>query len=140
VRVTRVDRALPLPKKATSGAVALDLIARQDTTIAPGAVGLVPGNVIVCVPPGHVLLVSLRSSTPRRLGLICPHGIGVIDQDYCGPEDEVKILVMNVRDDPVTVKRGERIAQAMLLPVVPIDWEESDFAERESRGGFGSTG
>ena len=140
VRVTRIDQALPLPTYGTQGAVALDLFTREDTEVPPRAAGMIPANVVVGIPPGHVLLVTLRSSTPRRLGLICPHGIGVIDQDYCGPEDEVKVLVYNIRDEPVTVRRGDRIAQAFLLPTLPIEWDEVDTVEGESRGGFGSTG
>jgi dUTP pyrophosphatase len=140
VRVTRIDRALPLPARATEGAVAVDLVTRVDTTIEPHSVGLVPANVVVSVPPGHVLVVALRSSTPRRLGLMCPHGFGVIDRDYCGPEDEIQVQVFNIRSDPVTVSRGDRIGQAFLLPVTPIEWEEVSGAGAVSRGGFGSTG
>jgi dUTP pyrophosphatase len=74
------------------------------------------------------------------LGLICPHGFGVIDQDYCGPEDEIQIQAFNVGDEAVTVFRGDRIAQAFLLPVSSIDWEEVSQTGAQSRGGFGSTG
>lgn len=140
VRVSRIDQSLPLPVPSTDGAAAIDLFARVDTPIAGGGIGMVPSNIIVRVPPGHVLLVTLRSSTPRRLGLIAPHGIGVIDEDYCGPEDEVKVLVLNIRDEPVTVHRGDRIAQAFLLSRVPIEWDEAEPEQQESRGGFGSTG
>lgn len=140
VRVTRIDPSLPLPKYASAGAAGFDLYAREDTEVDAGAIGIIPANVIIAVPAGHVLIVSLRSGTPHRTGLISPHGIGVIDQDYCGPADEVKILVLNSRETAVTVHRGERIAQGMIVPVSRVDWLEAPPGAQESRGGFGSTG
>lgn len=122
------------------GAAGLDLGARLDTTIEPGAVGRIPANIVARVPAEHVLLVMLRSGTPGRTGLICPHGVGVIDADYCGPDDEIQVQVMNPTDRAVTVRRGDRIAQALLLPLAPIEWEEVDCGPEVSRGGFGSTG
>ncbi|MBN1585610.1 dUTP diphosphatase [Candidatus Uhrbacteria bacterium] len=139
--VKRVDTGLPLPEYQTGGSVAFDLSARQDTVIQPGSVGRIPSNLIVRVPEGHFLLVASRSSTPTRKGLSVPHGIGVIDQDFSGPEDELLVQVRNFTDRPVTVSRGERIAQAMVVPVVRCGLEETDDAvTRETRGGFGSTG
>ena len=108
-------------------------------TFAPGEVALIPTNAIVKVPEGHVLLVALRSSTPRRKGLLCPNGVGVIDQDYCGPEDEIQVQVLNFSPGPVTVERGERIAQGLLMPVVCCLWDETGGQAGTSRGGFGST-
>lgn len=118
----------------------MDLYCRVDTTVRPRALGFIPTNVIVAVPDGHVLIVALRSGTPRRTGLISPHGIGIIDADYCGPEDEIKIQVYNPTDEPITVRRGDRIAQALLLPLTGIEWSEGEPPSDQSRGGFGSTG
>ena len=86
-----------------------------------------------------MLLVTLRSSTPRRKGLLAPHGVGIIDQDYCGEGDELMVQVYNFRDEAVTVKRGERIAQAMFVPIMHVTWHEVDDMGK-GRGGFGSTG
>ena len=140
VKITRIDKALPLPKYETLGSVGFDFVAREDTEIQPHAVALVPGNVIVEVPLGYMLLVSLRSSTPRKKGLLKPHGIGVIDHDYCGPRDEIKIQVYNFTDKPVTVLRGEKIAQGIFVRVDKCEFEEVSQIKEESRGGFGSTG
>jgi dUTP pyrophosphatase len=90
VMIQRVDPSLPLPRHESNGAVGFDFVTREDTTIAPGAIGLVPGNVIVKVPDGTALLVIPRSSLPRKTGLVCPHSIGVIDGDYHGPKDYQK--------------------------------------------------
>ena len=137
--VTRIDDALPLPTYATDGAAAFDLAARETTAIAPGQVALVPANIVVAIPEGHVLLISSRSSTGRKRGLHVP--LGVIDRDYCGPEDEVRIQAWNLTDTPVTVERGERIAQALLMPVARAELVEmATAAGAVSRGGFGTTG
>ena len=68
------------------------------------------------------------------------NGVGVVDQDYCGPHDEVKIAVLNFTSAPVRVAAGDRVAQGMLLPVTRVAWEEAQMLRGESRGGFGSTG
>jgi dUTP pyrophosphatase len=87
-----------------------------------------------------MLLVTARSSTPRRKGLLVPHGVGVIDQDYCGPDDEVRAQVLNYTARPVLVERGDRIAQAILVHIARAEFIEADALLPESRGGFGSTG
>ena len=140
VSIQRIDPTLPLPEYHTAGAVGFDFITRQTTVIEPGKIGLVPGNVIVKVPEGYALMVLPRSSLPRKKGLVCPHSIGIIDADYHGPEDEVLVQVQNVTDKPVTVERGERIAQGLFVKVEKAVWDEVDGHGAETRGGFGSTG
>lgn len=137
--IKRIDSSLPLPTYATAGSVGFDLLCREDTEIAPRTLGRVPANVIVQTPPGYMLLVSLRSSTPRRKGLLIPHGVGIIDQDYCGEGDEIMLQVYNFLDEAVTVHRGERIAQGMFVPIMQVNWNEVDEMGK-GRGGFGSTG
>ena len=140
IRITRIDPALPLPKHESGGAVGFDFVTRETTAIEPGQIALVPGNVIVQVPEGHALLIVPRSSLPRKKALVCPHSIGVIDQDYHGPDDEILIQVQNISDKTVVVERGERIAQGMFVKVEQAQWEEVETHGAESRGGFGSTG
>lgn len=138
-RIQRVDKSLPLPVYETAGSVGFDLLARETTTIEPGKIELIPANVIVEVPAGYMLAVASRSSTPRKKGLTQPHGFGIIDHDYCGPTDEVKIQVYNFGDQAVTIDRGEKIAQGVFVRVDKFEWEEVDQIRDESRGGFGST-
>ncbi len=95
VAIKRVDTALPLPTYATAGSVGFDLLCRTDMEIAPHTITLIPGNVIVQIPPGYMLMIALRSSTPRRKNLLIPNGLGVIDQDYNGENDEVMMQVYN---------------------------------------------
>ena len=93
------------------------------------------------MPDGHFLGIFARSSTPLKRGLMVANGVGVIDQDYCGATDEVKIQVLNFTAEPVRVGKGDRIAQGLFIPVARAEWRESDGDLREgSRGGFGATG
>lgn len=140
VKITRVDKSLPLPQYHTEGAVAFDLYARVETKIAAGAMTKIPVNVIIQVPKGNVCIVAARSSTPFKQGLMLANGIGIVDQDYYGADDEFMVPVYNVAGKKVTIERGERFAQAMFLPVESARWVETSKPGRKSRGGFGSTG
>lgn len=139
VAIKRIDTELPLPAYATQGSVGFDLICREDSEVAPRKLGRIPGNLIVQTPPGYMLLITMRSSTARRKGLLIPNGVGIIDQDYCGEGDEILVSVYNFRDEAVTVQRGERIAQGIFVPVARVEWKEVDEVGK-GRGGFGSTG
>lgn len=140
VSITRIDTSLPLPQYATPGAVGFDIVTRETTIVEPGKIALVPGNVVVKVPEGYMLLIVPRSSMPRKKGLVCPHSIGVIDQDYHGDADELLVQVQNITDAPVTVERGERIAQGIFVKVEQAEWSEVESHGAQTRGGFGSTG
>ncbi|HLC75791.1 MAG TPA: dUTP diphosphatase [Candidatus Peribacterales bacterium] len=138
VSITRIDTSLPLPRYESEGATGFDFLTREETIVEPGCIALVPGNIIVKVPKGYALLIIPRSSLPRKKALVCPHSIGVIDQDYCGSEDEIKVQVQNISNEPVIVERGERIAQGLFVKVDTAEWEEIEL-NGKSRGGFGST-
>jgi dUTP pyrophosphatase len=141
VRLRRLDPSVPLPQYQTPGAAGFDLAASEDTTIAPGAIALVPTGLVIAVPDGHFLAIFARSSTPLRRGLMVANGVGVIDSDYCGERDEIKVQVINMTSAPVTVAKGDRIAQGLFIPVSRAEWREEDGPLRDgSRGGFGATG
>lgn len=140
VGIRRVDKDLPLPKFATKGSVGFDFVARVDTAVPPKQIVLIPANNIIEVPEGHALIIAPRSSTPQRLGLMFPHSIGILDQDYCGPEDEALIQVYNFTDQEVVVKKGDKIAQGVFVKIEKVEWEEVDSLDKPTRGGFGSTG
>ena len=139
VQIKRIDKTLPLPVYETKGSVGFDLLVREDTKIEPNEIVLIPANVIVKVPKGYALIIASRSSTPKKHGLTKPHGIGVIDNDYCGPEDEIKIQVQSFRGESVTIKRGTKIAQGLFIKADQLQFEEVDEIAASSRGGFGST-
>ena len=140
LRIVRLDKSVPLPVYETAGAAGFDLAASVDMTIEPGQVTLVPTGLVIEVPAGHLLGVFARSSTPLKRGLMVANGVGVVDSDYCGPADEIKIEVLNFTPLPVTVRRGDRLAQGVILPMVRANWEEVEAVEKPTRGGFGATG
>lgn len=140
VKIKRIDASLPLPAYQTAGAAAFDLYSREDLVIPPKSVTLIPTNIIVEIPKGYMLTVVTRSSTPKKKGLLVPHGIGIIDQDYHGPKDEIMLQVYNFTDQEVSIAKGERVGQAAFVRVDQGEWEEVEEIKKESRGGFGSTG
>jgi len=140
VKIKRVDKDLPLPKYETDGSVGFDFVARTDMVLEPKNVALIPANVVVEVPKGFMLVVASRSSTPLKKGLLTPHGIGIIDHDYCGPNDEIKIQVYNFRDEAVKISRGDKIAQGVFVHIDKFEWDETEMMAEQDRGGFGSTG
>ena len=140
VKIKRIDKELPLPVYETHGSVGFDLIAREDTRVHSGAIELVPANIIIEVPDGYMLMLASRSSTPRKKGVMQPYGIGIIDLDYCGPEDEIKIQIYNFTEEVQEIKRGDKIAQGVFVKIDKPQWEEVEEMTSETRGGFGSTG
>ena len=139
VKIKRIDKELPLPQYQTSGAVAFDLYSRVDTQVEPGEIKAVPANVIVCAPEGYMFMVTARSSLAKKKGLMLSNGVGVIDQDYCGPDDEVHVLLYNFKNEPCEIKRGERLAQGIFVKIDKGEWEEVEETESPTRGGMGST-
>jgi len=140
VDIRRIDPSLPLPPYSTNGAVAFDVITRVTTIVQPGEIALIPGNVIVKIPEGYALLLFPRSSMPKKKGLTFPHSAGVIDQDFHGENDELLVQVHNISKEPVTVERGERIAQGVFVQIGKAEWNEVEGHGAETRGGFGTTG
>lgn len=139
VKIKRIDKELPLPQYQTAGAVAFDLYARTDAEILPGEIKAVPANVIVCAPEGYMFMVAARSSLAKKKGLMLSNGIGVVDRDYCGPEDEVHVLLYNFKKEPCQIKRGERLAQGIFVKIDKAEWDEVDEMTEPTRGGMGST-
>lgn len=139
VKITRLDPNLSLPTYATPGSAGFDLASAYDVEVPPREIRLIGTGLVMKVPEGYFLAIFARSSTPIKRGLIVSNGVGVIDSDYCGPADEIKVQVFNITDAPVLVRRGDRIAQGIVLPAPRVEFEEAA-THAESRGGFGSTG
>jgi dUTP pyrophosphatase len=139
VKITRLDPTLSLPTYATPGSAGFDLASAHDIEVPPRAIRLIGTGLVMKLPAGYFLAIIARSSTPLKRGLVVSNGVGVIDSDYCGATDEIKIQVLNVTDAPVQVRRGDRIAQGVVLPAPRVEFEETA-TTAESRGGFGSTG
>ena len=108
--------------------------------IQPGQIALVRTGLVIEVPTGHFLGIFARSSTPLKRGLLVANGVGVVDPDYSGPNDEIKIQVLNFTQTEVRVQRGDRLAQGIVLASPRVTWEEVDQIREVTRGGFGATG
>ncbi len=130
-----------LPAYQTNGAAGLDLCAavRETRVIAPGERALVPSGFAIAVPAGHEAQVRPRSGRALREGLTVANAPGTIDEDYRG---EVGVILINLGAAPVTIERGDRIAQMVIAPVTRVDVDEVTSLEVTERGsgGFGHTG
>ena len=132
---------LPLPSYATDGSSGLDLLAAvdKDLTIRPGERKLTPTGIRVAVPPGYEAQIRPRSGLALNHGLTMVNTPGTIDSDYRGP---VQVIVINLGDEPYTIRRGDRIAQMVICPVVKarlVECNELPGTDR-GQGGFGHTG
>jgi dUTP pyrophosphatase len=141
VPVVRVrDDALPLPVYMSPGAAGLDLAADLGTpvTIPPGGRALVPTGLALALPAGFEAQVRPRSGLAQRTGLTVLNAPGTIDSDYRG---EIHVLLVNLGQERVVVRRGDRIAQLVVAPVARIEWRETTTLDDTARGagGFGST-
>jgi dUTP pyrophosphatase len=141
VQVLPHGEGLELPAYATAGSAGCDLRAAvgEPLVLAPGARALVPTGIAVAIPEGHEGQVRMRSGLAIRHGLTLLNGPGTIDADYRG---EIRVILANLGSEPVTLARGDRIAQLVIAPVVRARLERSETLPVTERhgGGFGSTG
>ena len=140
LKIKRLDSTISLPAYGTDEAAGFDLAAAHDITIHPRQIALVRTGLVIEVPTGHCLAIFARSSTPLKRGLIVANGVGIVDPDYSGPNDEVMVQVLNVTDAAVAVRRGDRLAQGIILPAPRVTWHEVTEIREVTRGGFGATG
>lgn len=132
---------IPLPAYETLHAAGMDVRAAvpEPVTILPGARAMIPTGLHVELPPGTEAQIRPRSGLAARNGITMLNSPGTIDADYRG---EIRLIVINHGNEPFTVRRGDRIAQMIVAPVLRIQWKPADSLEDTSRGhgGFGHTG
>ena len=132
---------LPLPHYASDGAAGMDIAAAVDMplTLNPGARAAVPTGLRFAIPQGYEIQVRPRSGLALKHGITVANAPGTIDSDYRG---EVKVLLINLGDDPFVIDRGDRIAQLIVAPVIKAQIDSVDDLDDTARGagGFGSTG
>ena len=142
-QVTRVRAAadpLPLPRYMTADAAGMDVCAdlNEDLTIPPFGRALIPTGFALALPQGYEAQIRPRSGLALHSGLTILNSPGTIDADY---RAEVQILVINLGDQPVQIRRGDRIAQLVVAPVTRVRWQEVERLDPTGReGGFGHTG
>lgn len=139
VKIKLFDQSLPLPEYKSSGAAALDLYSRLDLSLEPGKVAYVPLNIVLQIPENYFVLMSARSSLQKK-GLMMANGIGIGDYDYRGDGDEYQAALYNFSQKKVSIEKGERIVQMIVLPREKIELEQLGNFSEDNRGGFGSTG
>jgi dUTP pyrophosphatase len=124
------------PTHKTTGSAGADLVCAKTITLQPNETALVSTGAYVPsgLPKGVALLLMARSSIAFKKRLLLSNGVGLIDSDYT---DEIKCMYTNLNGEPVTLERGERIAQLM-----PVQFTYGVFPveDYERKGGFGSTG
>nr|WP_029191477.1 deoxyuridine 5'-triphosphate nucleotidohydrolase [Paenibacillus elgii] len=163
VKIRKLHPDASVPTYATTGAAAFDLVAVEDVVIAPGETAKIPLGLAFEIPPGYVMYVCMRSGIALKTKLRQPNGIGVIDSDYRGEvamlfentaqkgTDAAWIAVLDgtvqrtVGEYPlgtIIIRKGDRVAQALVQPVPHVEFTVVDELRETDRGtgGFGSTG
>jgi dUTP pyrophosphatase len=141
VTVLRSGEGIPLPAYASAGAAGMDLVAALEVplTLGPGERAAVPTGIALALPEGYEAQVRPRSGLALKYGLTVLNSPGTIDADYRG---EIQVILANLGTEPVTLARGERVAQLVLAPVSRIAWTPGAALPESGRGarGLGSTG
>jgi dUTP pyrophosphatase len=120
----RFDKSLSLPSYE-KGAAGFDFVCKNDAIIKPREIKALPANIALDIPEGYVLLVIPRSSTANKLGLMMPHSLGVIDPFYDGDNNEIILLFYNFTNKTVKIKRGDKIAQGIVVKYERVEFDES---------------
>jgi dUTP pyrophosphatase len=142
IKITRVrpGAGIPLPQYMTVDAAGMDLFASLDSDLMlePRERALIPTGIAIAIPRGYEAQVRPRSGLALRHGITVLNAPGTIDADYRG---EVKVLLVNLGREACVVRRGDRIAQLVLAPVIRVSWNEVPVLPESERdeGGFGHT-
>jgi len=140
------DRELPLPGYATSGAAGADIRANlmpEDRatgfTLDPMHRALIPTGICIAIPVGYEMQIRPRSGLAVKFGITLANSPGTVDSDYRGP---LGVALINLGRDPYIIRHGDRIAQAVIAPVVQAGFQVVEKLDETLRGwgGFGSTG
>lgn len=139
--VLRHGAGLPLPERATAGAAGMDLLAalEEPVELPPRARALIPTGLALAIPDGFEGQVRPRSGLAWKHGVTVANAPGTVDSDYRG---EVKVNLINLGHEPITIRRGDRIAQLVIAPVTHAWLDVVGALDETARGagGFGSTG
>lgn len=132
---------LPLPEYMTSASAGMDLMAANDSPIelAPGEFQKIPTGIAIALPEGYEAQIRPRSGLAAKYGVTLVNAPGTIDADYRG---EIGVILINLGKDPFMIRRGDRIAQMVVAPVIRVSWELRETLDETQRGegGFGHTG
>ena len=141
ILIKRLSKEVTLPKYETSGSSGMDLSANIDAklNIEPGKTAIIPTGLALSIPKGFEVQIRPRSGLAAKQKISVLNTPGTIDSDYRG---EIKVILINLGQEPFKVEKGLRIAQMVVCPVVQAQLKEVDDLNETKRGkgGFGSTG
>jgi dUTP pyrophosphatase len=143
IEIARLPAAadLPLPSRATAGSSGYDLCAalERDLELAPGDRARIPTGYRIAVPRGYEAQIRPRSGLALEHGIVVPNAPGTIDSDYRG---ELQVILMNAGEKSYRIRRGDRIAQLVIAPILSAEFVETDRLDETERGGggFGHSG
>ena len=132
-----------LPVRGTSESAGVDVSTPYGFTLKAGETHFVDTGLIIKAPRGHCILILPRSSLATKRGITVANSPGLIDRDYCGPDDVIKVALVNNGTEDYEFQAGERVAQMLFVQYTAPDFlieETPNFSGAASRGGFGSTG
>ena len=139
VLIQRLDMDLPIPSKEMPGDAGFDIFAREDVRLEPGERRLIPTGIAIALPDGYVALVNPRSGLASKYGFTLVNAPGTIDAGYRG---EISVVGLNTGDEVISLNRGDRIAQLVIIQLPGIKFLEVASLPESTRSdrGFGSTG
>lgn len=138
VPIKRTREWVELPEYATPQSAGFDIATAEECRLIKGQFTYIKTGIVVKTPVNHMLMLVPRSSTYRKYGITMPHSVGIVDEDYCGPEDELLLQVTATMD--TTIPPNTRIAQGIFIPITRAEFDENTAVAALSRGGFGSSG
>lgn len=140
VDIKILDKSIDVPQYQTPKSAAFDISSAISAEIAPFSFLKIPTGLIIKTPENYFLLIAARSSLAIKKGLILANGIGIIDSDFSGPNDEINLMVFNITNKISYISKNERLAQGLFLPINQVTWNLVECINSPNRGGFGSTG
>ena len=136
------DVDFPMPERKTELSAGYDFCLPEEVTLEPGKLQLVPTGVKAYMQPGEWLGMHIRSSMAVKKRLMLVNNVGIIDADYYNnPDNEGHIMLslLNMGENPITLPKGERVAQGIFYNYLTADGDEK-VSKAVRGGGFGSTG
>lgn len=146
VKINVVHPDASVPEYGTELSAGFDLAVIEHVVLRPGQSKVYRTGLVIQAPPSHMLLVTPRSSTFRKWGVTLGNTVGIIDEDFCGPEDELRLYLHAPEGDAPNGKAvrqipaGTRLAQGIFVPITRARFDVVDGPIADTRGGFGSTG
>lgn len=141
ILIKKKSKSITLPKYESRGASGVDISAhiQKSITIKPNSKAIIPTGLFLSIPDGYEIQIRPRSGLAAKKSISILNTPGTIDSDYRG---EIKVILFNFSSENFIVNNGDRIAQMVLVPVMKIEFEETDTLPETLRGkgGFGSTG